>query len=102
MDNDRQEMKVKLAASAGGDVAPETIVLPIESEFQILREELGSKGRQITGVGAYPLMEARPSTSAYANKNRIEELEEENERLRSEIGRLKASSSRGRRRRARA
>ena len=98
MDNDRHGMKMKLAAEAGGDIAPETIVLPIESEFQILRKELGYKGRKIIGVGAYPLMEARLSiaTSAHANKNKIKDLEEENERLRSQIETLKASSSRGR------
>lgn len=103
MDKKRQEIKIKLAENAvGQNISPDSIVVPVESELKIMKEELGSKGRQINGLGAYPLMEPKLSvgSTSHALLNRLNELEshvlgmaEENEALKAENEKLKAQAS---------
>lgn len=103
MDKKRQEIKIKLAENAvGQNISPDSVVVPVESELKIMVEELGRKGRQINGLGTYPLMEPKLSvgSTSHALINRLHELEShvlsiagENEALKGENEKLKAQAS---------
>ena len=56
---------------------PNSIVVDVDAEFQILGEKLGRKGKSIRGVGAFPRMEASNSyvTSSMATTSELNEMQ---------------------------
>lgn len=108
MKQKRDDLKARLVNEAPEGTPSDSIEVPLESEFQIMAEDLGRKGRTIRGLGSFPRMQKSTSSRAFCSGPSMDQwtemqtqfsqivgsvsaLQKENEKLRAELEAIKGS-----------